>query len=175
MTKKPKGMLIKKKVVIDDEKTASSIYNRGKFGVLENKKLILSLIEALYLMEKNKIEIIDFKKKPLTTKSFIRRATRIEPRFYIRYLVYKDIRSRGYITKTAFKYGADFRVYDRGGEPGKTHAPWILFAVSEAESFDWRKFAAMNRVAHSVRKKLLIGIVDDEGDITYYEIHWKKP
>ena len=42
-------------------------------------------------------------------------------------------------------------------------------------SFDWKQFAAMNRVAHSVKKKLLVGIVDDEGDVTYYEIRWRKP
>ncbi len=175
MATKPVGILIKKEVIIDNEKEASSLYNRGKFGTLEKNKLILSLIEALYLMEKNAIKIIDYKRKNMSVKSFIQRASKAEPKFYIRYLVYKDIRSRGYITKTAFKYGADFRVYERGGEPGKTHAPWILYAVSESETFDWRKFAAMNRVAHSVRKKLLVGIVDDEGDVTYYEIKWKRP
>ena len=71
--------------------------------------------------------------------------------------------------------GADFRVYERGTTPGQEHAKWVLFAVKEGEIFDWRKFAAMMRVAHSVRKKLLIGIVDDEGDVTYYEIRWTRP
>ena len=85
------------------------------------------------------------------------------------------MRTRGYVIKTALKYGADFRVYDRGARPGEEHARWILHAVSEQESFDWKKFASMNRVAHSVRKRLMLGILDAEGDVTYYEIRWMRP
>ena len=85
------------------------------------------------------------------------------------------MRDRGYIVKTALKFGADFRIYDRGVKPGEDHAKWIVYPVHESESLTWYEFAAKNRVAHSTKKKLLIGIVDDEGDVTYYEIKWIRP
>jgi tRNA-intron endonuclease len=47
--------------------------------------------------------------------------------------------------------------------------------VYESGELTWQEFAAKNRVAHSTRKKLLIGIVDEENDVTYYEIGWTKP
>ncbi|MBU1252016.1 MAG: tRNA-intron lyase, partial [Nanoarchaeota archaeon] len=36
-------------------------------------------------------------------------------------------------------------------------------------------FSAKNRVAHSTKKNLLLAIVDEEGDVSYYEVRWVKP
>lgn len=169
------GVLVKDKVVISDESQANRLFNKGWFGAIKKEKLILSLAEALYLMEKNKLEVKSQANRKISIDSFLRRASKEEKRFPTRYAVYQDIRDRGYITKTALKYGADFRIYNRGAKPGSEHAKWVLYAVRETESFDWRKFAAMMRVAHSVRKSLLVGVVDDEGDVTYYDVNWTRP
>ena len=79
------------------------------------------------------------------------------------------------IKEIALKFGADFRVYDRGVKPGEDHARWVIYPVKEGEVLTWHDFAAKNRVAHSTKKRLMIGIVDDEGDVTYYEIRWMRP
>lgn len=152
------------------------LYNQSRYGtLLDNGKLQLSLLEALYLLEKNKIEIRDSRNKLLDFEQFLKRATKFEPNFWIRYCVFKDMRNRGYIIKTALKFGADFRVYDRGVKPGEDHARWIIYPVHEGATLTWYEFAAKNRVAHSTKKRLMMGIVDDEGDVTYYEIKWLKP
>ena len=106
---------------------------------------------------------------------FLKKARKVEPNFLVRYTVLKDMRNRGYIVKTALKFGADFRVYDRGVKPGEDHAKWILYPVHEAEMESWYNFSAKNRVAHSTRKRLLIGVVDEESDVTYYSIAWTRP
>ena len=85
------------------------------------------------------------------------------------------MRNTGYLLKTALRFGADFRVYDKGARPGKKHAQWILYPVSENVEMTWHDFSAKNRVAHSTRKRLLLGIVDEESDVTYYEIKWVRP
>ena len=162
-------------VIISSEPDANRIFNKGCYGSIIDGKLHLSLVEALYLMEKKDINILNKKKKVVSFDDFVTFASKSDVRFLSRYFIYADIRKRGYITKTALKYGADFRVYERGTHPGKEHAKWILFAVTETEHFDWRKFAAMMRVAHSVKKRILLGILDDEGDVTYYEVKWKRP
>lgn len=160
---------------ISTEKEAKDLYSQSRFGELINKKIKYSLVETLYLLEKKKAKIVDGKNKSLSFDNFVKKARRFEPTFWTRYVVFRDIRSRGYIVKTAFKFGADFRVYARGVKPGQDHAKWILYPISEGTTLTWHDFSAKNRVAHSTRKNLLIGIVDDEDDVTYYEIKWTRP
>ena len=72
------------------------------------------------------------------------------------------------------KFGADFRVYDKGKRQGNAHAKWIVFVDSETNKLTWHEFSAKNRVAHSTKKSLLLAIVDEEGSVSYYEINWIK-
>ncbi len=97
---------------------------------------------------------------------------RADLRIQIKYPVYKDLREKGYVIKTALKFGADFRVYDKGERPGKKHAKWIVFVDHESKKITWHEFSAKNRVAHSTKKNLLLAIADEENDITYYEVKW---
>jgi tRNA-intron endonuclease len=174
--KKVKAILTRERVLTENTDAAHELYNQSRFGnILEDGKVQLSLLEALYLMEKGKILIKDYRKKKVTFDDFIKKTKRVEPNFWIRYCVFKDMRNRGYIIKTALKFGADFRVYDRGVKPGEDHARWIIYPVHEGSALTWYDFAAKNRVAHSTKKRLMIGIVDNEGDVTYYEIKWIRP
>ncbi|MBU1204349.1 MAG: tRNA-intron lyase [Nanoarchaeota archaeon] len=174
--KKVKATLTMERVLTEISNDAHEFYNQSRFGsVLEDGKVQLSLLEALYLMERGKLLIKDYRKKKVSFDEFIKKAKRVEPNFWIRYCVFKDIRDRGYIIKTALKFGADFRVYDRGVKPGEDHARWIVYPVHESSALTWYDFAAKNRVAHSTKKRLMIGIVDNEGDVTYYEIKWIRP
>lgn len=171
-----KAMFANERVIMENCDEAHELYNKGVYGtVLEDRKIQLSLLEALFLMEKNKIIVLDGKNKEIPFEKYMKKATKIEPNFWIRYSVYKDMRSRGYIVKTALKFGADFRVYDRGIKPGEDHARWIVYPVHEGATLTWYEFAAKNRVAHSTKKRLMMGVVDDEGDVTYWEIKWMRP
>ena len=138
-------------------------------------KLQLSLLEAFYLHEKRTISITDLKGKILTGEQLERKMSKLEPNFWVRSRVFIDLRSRGYIVKTALKFGADFRVYDKGVKPGQDHAKWIVYPVHESEKFSWHDFSGKNRIAHSTRKHLMLGIVDDEGEVIYYEVRWVRP
>jgi len=171
-----KGILAGEKVITEASDEARELYNQSRFGMLsETGKVELSLLEGFYLFEKGKLSVKNDSGKKFTYETFLKKARETEPNFWIRYCVFKDIRNRGYIIKTALKFGADFRVYDRGVKPGEDHARWIVYPVHEGDTLTWYEFAAKNRVAHSTKKKLLIGIVDDEGDVTYYEIRWMRP
>ena len=171
-----KTTFAKERVITENSDAARDLLNQSAFGtILEDGKVQLSLSEALFLLEKKKIVIHDGRKKEMDFETFIRRASKVEANFWTRYLVYKDMRNRGYIVKTALKFGADFRVYDRGIKPGQDHARWIVYPVHEGEKYTWFDFAAKNRVAHSTKKRLMMGVVDDENDVTYWEIRWVRP
>jgi tRNA-intron endonuclease len=171
-----KAVLSRERIITEDSNEAKDLFNKSRYGsLLEDGKVQLSLIEALYLVNKKKLSVMDGKTKEISFESLLKKSKKVEPNVWIRYRVFKDIRDRGYIIKTALKFGADFRVYERGVKPGEDHAKWIIYAIHEGETLTWHEFAAKNRVAHSTKKKLLIGIVDDEGDVTYYEIKWIRP
>ncbi|MBT6774853.1 tRNA-intron lyase, partial [Candidatus Woesearchaeota archaeon] len=124
---------------------------------------------------KGKLDVKSEAGRKVSFEQFVKKARKLEPNFQIRYCVFKDMRNRGYIIKTALKFGADFRVYDRGVKPGEDHTKWIVFPVNEASTLTWHEFSAKNRVAHSTKKRLLMAVVDAENDVTYYEIAWKRP
>ncbi len=161
-------------VLTEASDLARLFYEKSRFGVLVRDRVQLSLLEALYLMEKDKLRIRE-KNRLLSQETMVKKARKLVPNFWVRYIVFRDMRSRGYIVKTALKFGADFRVYERGVKPGEDHAKWVVFPVHESSVFTWHDFSAKNRVAHSTKKRLLIGIVDDENDVTYYEIKWTRP
>lgn len=171
-----KAYFSKERVLTESSDLAREFYNQSRYGeLLDDGRVQLSLIEALYLIEKKRLLVYDSRNKIIEHDSFLKKAQKQEPNFWIRYAVYKDIRNRGYIIKTALKFGADFRIYDRGVKPGEDHARWVVFPVHEGSTLTWYEFAAKNRVAHSTKKRLLIGIVDAENDTTYYEIKWLRP
>ncbi|MEA3398923.1 MAG: tRNA-intron lyase [Patescibacteria group bacterium] len=171
-----KAIFAQTRVITESTDIARELNNSRAFGtIIDGAKVQLSLTEALYLLEKKRISIVDEKDKPIDFQNFITKANEVEPNFWIRYAVYKDMRNRGYVVKTALKFGADFRVYDRGIKPGEDHARWIVYPVYEGERYTWFDFAAKNRVAHSTKKRLLMGVVDDENDVTYWEIKWVRP
>ena len=170
------GILTGERVITESSDDAREFYNQSRFGTLnESGKVELSLLEALYLMERERLEVRSEGGKILAFESYLKKARKVEPNFWIRYAVFRDMRNRGYIIKTALKFGADFRVYDRGVKPGEDHAKWIVFPVHEASVFTWHEFSAKNRVAHSTKKRLLLAIIDDENDVTYYQVNWTRP
>ena len=160
--------------VVSNTKEAMDLYGSSRFGEIIGGKVHYSIPEALYLLEKGRLQIMH-KKKKLKFEKFMQEALEIDKKIRTKYLVFFDLRSRGYIVKTALKFGAEFRVYSKGVKPGEDHAKWVLFPVNESQEFSWHDFAAKNRVAHATKKNLLIAIVDEEGDVTYYEISWIRP
>jgi tRNA-intron endonuclease len=179
-TKEPKEKIkasfMKTRVITENTDAARELYNQSRFGsMLDDGRLQLSLHEAYFLLEKGKICVLDIRNRTIDQQAFLKRAKRLEPNFWIRYSVFKDMRNRGYIIKTALKFGADFRVYDRGIKPGEDHAKWVVFPVHEASVLTWHDFAAKNRVAHSTKKRLLLAVVDDEADVSYWEAKWVRP
>ncbi len=153
---------------------AQNLFATNRFGEKIGEKILYSLPEALYLVQDKKMEIVSNQNKILTQNEILKKFERIDKKFKTKYFVFKDLRKKGYIVKTALKFGAEFRVYEKGKKISESHSKWILFPVSENKQMTWQDFSAKNRIAHSTKKNLLIAIVDEEGDVSYYEIKWIK-
>lgn len=160
--------------VYSNTKEAVNLYGQSRFGEYTEGKVKYSFPEAILLSEEGKLEIYE-KSKKLSLKKFLEKIKDKDSKIMTKYIVFKDLRKKGYIVKTALKFGAEFRVYDKGSKPGEEHAKWILYPVKETDTLTWHDFSAKNRVAHSTKKKLLIAVVDEEEDVTYYEVGWIRP
>jgi len=160
--------------IYSNSNDAFSLFEKSRFGEKKDNVIEYSIVEALFLSKENKMKIFSGRKE-LDFPGLLKKARKLDKRMDVKLPVFSNMRKKGYILKTALKFGADFRVYKKGVKPSEDHALWLLFCVRESESQTWYDFAAKNRVAHSARKKLLIGIVDDEEDVTYYEVGWLKP
>jgi tRNA-intron endonuclease len=161
-------------VISSNDSEAFSLYQKSSFGEPAGEKIRYLPSEVIFLVEKGKAEVFS-KNKKIPSKELMNRLRRIDKKIQVKYPVFKDLREKGYVVKTALKFGAEFRVYDRGSRPGTKHAKWIVFTDNESNKLTWHEFSAKTRVAHSTRKNLLLAIVDEEEDITYYEISWTKP
>lgn len=150
------------------------MHEKSRFGEKVNGRIEYGFVEALYLLREGKVEVF-VKEKKVDFDFLIEKMKKHDKRIETKLGVFSDLRRRGYIVKTALKFGADFRVYDKGVKPGDEHAKWLLSAVKETEILRWHEFAAKNRVAHSTKKNLLIGVIDEEGDVSYYEVGWIRP
>lgn len=160
--------------ISSNDMEAHNLFSALRFGEKDSEKIFYSLPEALFLLENKKIEIFNLKDKKISAKKISREFQKIDKKFKIKFIVFRDLRKKGYIVKTALKFGAEFRVYEKGKKIGKDHAKWILFPVSETEQMTWQDFSAKNRIAHSTKKNLMIAIVDEENDVSYYDVSWVR-
>ena len=136
---------------------AFSLYESSRFGEKSGKHIEYAPVEALYLISEDKLE--EFRStssKSLSFDTLIALLRKQDKKLSTKIAVYAALRSRGYIIKTARKFGAEFRVYEKGIKPGEQHARWILFTSREHETLNWHDFAAKNRVAHAAKKNLLL-------------------
>ena len=159
-------------LVIIREGNIAKIHEKSHYGNMTEDGLELSLIEALYLLEKGKLEV-NIDSDDVSIEKLIK-LIRGQGSF-TNYIVFKDLRNRGYIVKTGFKYGSEFRLYERGKSPGEGHSNYLVKVASENSKFMMSDLSSYVRVAHGVNKKLLFAVVDDENDITYYNVEWTRP
>lgn len=168
------GRLTEDNVIVDDPAEASQIYNRGWYGNPQSGgSLKLDFLEALYLLETGRLSVrhggseLDFMR-------LLKLGNKDLPGFEIKYLVYRDLRGRGYVVK-ANGGATDFRVFPRGGTPSKSTSRWWVCALSERSLFTLEKVLADLVTSRGLRKDLLLAIVDEEGDVTYYEVRKTTP
>ena len=152
---------------------AIALNQKSSFGELINGKVIYSLYEALYLVDLKKAILIS-NKKTLVFSEIIRKYAKKQREIAHKYLVFKDLRNKGYILKAGLKFGVDFRCYEKGEKPKIEHAKYLVNITNEKSKLDIKDFCSKVRVANSTNKILLMAIVDSEEDITYFEVNWKK-
>ncbi len=161
------GELADARVLIADAKAVEELTKRG-YGEKEKAKYALQLYEALYLIHigkmtvKQKNAVIDFDK-------LVDVALKRDDMAWTRFLVYRDLRSRGYVAKEGFGFGVDFRVYERG-EFGNKSAKYVVFGLNEGTEMGVERMNDMLEQIARMGKEPVVAVVERRGEVIYYKV-----
>jgi len=168
--KKPlKGLLIKEKVYVENTGRLEFLVERG-YGEKSNNKIELSPWETLYLVSEGWLEVFDEKTgDKLSFEKLVEVFSHKDRSVWSKYLVYRDLRSRGYVVKPGFGQGIDFRVYERGAY-GKEAAKFLICSVFEGEPIPIKNLTSILDSARSMKKEVIIGVIERRGEVVYYSL-----
>lgn len=137
------------------------LYDQSGYGRPEKDGLRLAPEEALYLVHRGRLEIPGYSFDRLlavcTQKSGFMRS----------FLVYRDLRERGYVVQTG---PHDFRVFRRGQRPGTGQSQYLVRVISERDMIAFSGLVREASASINLRKQHVLAVVDDENELTYYEI-----
>jgi tRNA-intron endonuclease len=167
--KRTRGLLSKKGVTVSSSENFDHLTARG-YGTLEDKELCLSFYEALFLQSKGMLEVTKGKSgKALDFQGLLHQFKLADENAWVKYLIFRDLRSRGYVVREGFGLGIDFRVYERG-EYGKATAPYLILGVQEGKPITAKELARVLKHVQSLKKKLVLAVVNRRGEIVYYTL-----
>lgn len=176
--------LIGDRLIVWDPKEGSKLYKMGYYGkpvgiskpkLLDfNVPLNIDLIEGLYLLEKDIINVVKSdRKKRLSIRSMKSHAKKVYNNFESHYIVYKDLRDKGYIVLSGIKFGCEFAVYEKG--PGIDHAPYLISVRETSESLTSTDIVRAGRLATTVRKRFIIAVPNSAAvELPYIVFKWFK-
>lgn len=167
--KKIKALLRKKDVLVSSSEDVDELSSRG-YGVAENGNLALTFFEALFLLGKGIVEIEDGKKgKAVSFQQLLKRYQSVDENSWVKYLIYRDLRSRGYVTREGFGWGIDFRVYERG-EYGTATATYLVFGIQEGQPVSVEELVRAMKHVQGLKKRLVLAVLNRRGEVVYYSL-----
>ncbi len=173
--KRVKAILEEEAIIIKDEKEANTLHQQGWYGKLKNNKLIIDPFEALHLIERKKIILYalnDQGEREVSAQEASQIFSKNNKTFWRNYVVYKDLRNRGYVVRIGQKNDPFFfKLYPRGTVPNKTPYEAIIIPLQEGTGFPIKELDEVIRIATSTRKKLVFALVDSLGDISYVTVN----
>lgn len=172
MASRPLGRLIRDRVFVFDRDDVEALRQYGFYGKAMVDAMQLSLIEACHLVAKGRLTVLDQDDEELDFDDLIGIGESMQDEFRIRYTVFADLRERGLVVKTGFKYGTHFRVYQ--SSPDETHARYLVHAVTDDGIRMWPEISRTVRLSGGVKKEILFGRVRKNAT-TYLEFKWFKP
>ncbi len=163
----------KYRAVVDDKEDGNRLYGKHCFGQPQSGGgTILTLIEAAYLVERNKLSVI-IHGHPVDFSQFIDYIVSRTDTDFHHYVAYRDLKNRGFIVK--FTSPFDFSLYPGGSSIRRNPSKKYVDVFSERHRFIPKNMYEKAKKSRELRKIYLVQVVDEEGDITYYEISITDP
>ena len=156
-------------VLVSSQEDIDGLSSRG-YGIPEDGKLTLAFYETLFLCGKGIVEVEDKRTgKKLDFRDLLELFKRIDDDAWAKYLIYRDLRSRGYVVREGFGSGIDFRVYERGVY-GKGTAKYLVFGIQEGQPVTMESLEQALRYVQSLKKRLILSVINRRGEVVYYSL-----
>lgn len=163
------AVLTKKGVTVSSPNNVESLSMRG-YGVKENGKLVLAPYETLFLVEKGLVKVRKGKKGSVVGfQELLQHFQTVDENTWVKYLIYRDLRTRGYVAREGFGFGVDFRVYERG-EYGQENAKYLIFGIQEGKPVSVEELAQALQHVQRLKKKLVLAVINRRGEVVYYSL-----
>ena len=164
---KIQGILIKNQIMVLNPDSQKDLEQKG-YGEFEKNKFYLKSFESLYLLYTGTLTLFKGKKK-VDFDSLMQICKKNDEGILTKFLVYRDLRTRGYTVKDGFGFGSDFRVYSKG-DFGEKGAKFLVFGLSEGKQEKIGKFQKKIEEIIKMGKEPIIAVIERRGEIIYYKI-----
>ena len=164
---KIQGVLVKNQIMVLNPDSQKDLEQKG-YGEFEKNKFYLKSFESLYLLYTGALALLKGKNK-IDFDSLMQICKKIDEGILTKFLVYRDLRTRGYTVKDGFGFGSDFRVYSKG-DFGEKGAKFLVFGLSEGKQEKIGKFQKKIEEIIKMGKEPIIAVIERRGEIIYYKI-----
>jgi len=161
------GELVKDLTLISNIKMQHDLELRG-YGEVEKKKFFLKPFESLYLLYSERLKLRKGK-KVINFDVLMQTCKKFNKSILTKFLIYRDLRIRGYTVKDGFGFGSDFLVYERG-QFGEKGAKYLIFGLNEGRQ---EKIGQLQKKVEQITqmgKEPIIAVIERRGEIIYYRI-----
>jgi len=162
------GQLDDKGITITEQNHIDQLSSRG-YGTTENKTLTLTFYEALYLHDKGMLTVKNKQNTTVNFQTILHTYQTKDENAWINYIVYRDLRSRGYVVREGFGTGTEFRVYERGTY-GKDPATYMILGTQEGKPLNITMLSDVLQQCQNQKKELVIAVINRRGEIVYYTV-----
>ncbi len=150
---------------------ADRLSQQGFYGTrIDGNKLELEPVELLHLIERKRAIASTPSGELVGSDYIVNSLLEEDPDLWIRYLVFRDLRSRGYAVRKGFGSGIGFRVYARGDKPGDANAKELVYVLKEGVPISLSDLDLVTKTAAGSRKDLVFALVDQNGEVNFYKV-----
>jgi len=162
------GELVSDQTCISQKNMIHELELKG-FGDIEQEKLFLKSFETLYLLYTKRL-ILKKNKKQIDFDIFMSICQKTDSETLTKFLIYRDLRNRGYVVKDGFGFGSDFRVYERG-QYGEKGAKFLIFGLNEGQQEKMGNLQKKIEEITQMGKEPIIAVIERRGEVIYYKIN----
>ena len=176
------GRLVENRIVVWDVPDSRTLFGSGYYGKplgIPKPKgtdfdapLVLDLIEGCYLVENDRLQVYHISSGKAVSAAEIRKICKEQyVDFEAKYLVFQNLRDKGYIVSPGIKFGCDFAVYEQG--PGIDHAPYLVQVFRATDDLTATGMVLAGRLATTVKKQFILAIPKvKERKVDYVGFDW---
>ena len=164
---KIQGVMIKNQTVVLEPKLQQQLNQKG-YGEIDESKLLLKSFESLYLLFTDRLTIFKGKKN-IDFDSYLQICKKQDKDILTKFLVYRDLRNRGYTVKDGLGFGSDFTVYDKPFSQ-KLPSKFLVFSLNEGKHEKISNMQKKIEKISKIGKEPIIAVVQRQGEIIYYKI-----